>query len=48
MQVANRSNNRIEIFSLSGVFIRNFGTDGNLPGQFDRPSGVNFINIVGL
>ena len=39
-QIANRSNNRIEVFSSNGVFLFNFGTGGSLPGQFDRPSSV--------
>ena len=38
--VANRSNNRIEIYNKDGSYIRNFGTSGKLNGQFDRPSSV--------
>lgn len=38
--VADRSNNRIQIFSPSGEFIRRFGCLGSDPGEFDRPAGV--------
>lgn len=38
--VADRSNNRIQIFTPTGKFLRMFGTHGNEPGQFDRPAGV--------
>ncbi|XP_018618632.1 E3 ubiquitin-protein ligase TRIM71-like [Scleropages formosus] len=38
--VADRSNNRIQIFKPSGTFHHKFGTQGSRPGQFDRPAGV--------
>ncbi|XP_017771655.1 PREDICTED: E3 ubiquitin-protein ligase TRIM71-like isoform X2 [Nicrophorus vespilloides] len=38
--VADRSNNRIQIFSPTGKFLSKFGSYGNAPGQFDRPAGV--------
>ncbi|XP_024936928.1 E3 ubiquitin-protein ligase TRIM71 isoform X2 [Cephus cinctus] len=38
--VADRSNNRIQIFRQDGSFIRKFGTHGTAPCQFDRPAGV--------
>ncbi|KAJ8290791.1 hypothetical protein GJAV_G00017610 [Gymnothorax javanicus] len=38
--VADRSNNRIQIFKPCGTFHRKFGTLGSRPGQFDRPAGV--------
>uniref|UniRef100_A0A1B6MU92 B box-type domain-containing protein n=1 Tax=Graphocephala atropunctata TaxID=36148 RepID=A0A1B6MU92_9HEMI len=38
--VADRSNNRIQIFSSTGVFIRKFGSHGTESGEFDRPAGV--------
>ncbi|XP_046482111.1 E3 ubiquitin-protein ligase TRIM71 [Neodiprion pinetum] len=38
--VADRSNNRIQIFKENGTFVRKFGTQGSGPGQFDRPAGV--------
>ncbi|CAF4035972.1 unnamed protein product [Rotaria magnacalcarata] len=40
--IADRSNNRIQIFNKYGQFLRKFGTQGNRPGQFDRPAGVAF------
>lgn len=38
--VADRSNNRIQVFNADGSFRLKFGTRGELPGQFDRPAGV--------
>ncbi|XP_034259984.1 E3 ubiquitin-protein ligase TRIM71 isoform X2 [Pantherophis guttatus] len=38
--VADRSNNRIQIFKPCGAFHHKFGTLGVRPGQFDRPAGV--------
>ncbi|CAF1661252.1 unnamed protein product, partial [Adineta ricciae] len=40
--VADRSNNRIQIFTKYGQFLRKFGAQGNRPGQFDRPAGVAY------
>lgn len=38
--VADRSNNRIQIYQTNGSFVRRFGTHGTGPGQFNRPAGV--------
>ncbi|KAG8226087.1 hypothetical protein J437_LFUL006394 [Ladona fulva] len=38
--VADRSNNRIQIFSSDGRFIRAFGSQGSGCGEFERPAGV--------
>ena len=38
--VANRSNNRIEVYTRDGKFKHKFGTGGKLKGQFDRPASV--------
>ncbi|XP_028966854.1 E3 ubiquitin-protein ligase TRIM71 [Galendromus occidentalis] len=38
--VADRSNNRIQIFNPDGTFHMSFGSAGSQPGQFDRPAGV--------
>ncbi|TRY90612.1 hypothetical protein DNTS_003681 [Danionella cerebrum] len=38
--VADRSNNRVQIFKPCGSFHHKFGTLGSRPGQFDRPAGV--------
>ena len=38
--VADRSNNRIQVFDQKGKFIRKFGSAGFRNGQFDRPAGV--------
>lgn len=39
--VADRSNNRIQVFSPKGAYIRKFGTSGSYPGQFNRPAGLS-------
>uniref|UniRef100_A0A1I7U5Z5 BBC domain-containing protein n=1 Tax=Caenorhabditis tropicalis TaxID=1561998 RepID=A0A1I7U5Z5_9PELO len=46
--VADRSNNRVQIFDKDGNFLSKFGTSGNRPGQFDRPAGitVNTLNNI--
>lgn len=38
--VADRSNNRIQVFDGNGKFLYKFGSQGTGPGQFDRPAGV--------
>ncbi|KAM8966243.1 E3 ubiquitin-protein ligase TRIM71 [Pelodytes ibericus] len=38
--VADRSNNRIQIFTPCGTFHHRFGGLGSRPGMFDRPAGV--------
>ncbi|XP_078035395.1 tripartite motif containing 71 protein wech [Augochlora pura] len=38
--IADRSNNRIQIYGQDFVFLRRFGSHGTAPGQFDRPAGV--------
>ena len=42
--IADRSNNRIQIFDKCGKFLRKFGSYGTRAGQFDRPAGVAFDN----
>ncbi|KAF5302014.1 hypothetical protein FQA39_LY10484 [Lamprigera yunnana] len=38
--VADRSNNRIQVFRPNGAFLHKFGGQGTGAGQFDRPAGV--------
>ena len=38
--IADRSNNRIQVFQPDGKFHHKFGNPGSRPGQFDRPAGV--------
>ncbi|XP_036446204.1 E3 ubiquitin-protein ligase TRIM71-like [Colossoma macropomum] len=38
--VADRSNNRVQVFGPDGSFQHAFGSLGSQPGQFDRPAGV--------
>jgi tripartite motif-containing protein 71 len=42
--IADRSNNRIQIFDKQGKFLRKFGSYGTRSGQFDRPAGVAYDN----
>ncbi|UMM10454.1 hypothetical protein L5515_000219 [Caenorhabditis briggsae] len=46
--VADRSNNRVQIFDKDGNFLTKFGASGNRPGQFDRPAGIttNTLNHI--
>ena len=39
--VADRSNNRIQVFNSDGSFKTKWGSAGTRPGQFDRPAGVS-------
>lgn len=38
--VGDRSNHRIQVFDINGVFKHKFGGEGVRPGQFNRPAGV--------
>lgn len=38
--VADRSNNRVQIFRPDGTFYHKFGEQGSEAGQFDRPAGI--------
>ena len=40
--IADRSNNRVQVFDKSGKFLRKFGCYGTRAGQFDRPAGVAY------
>lgn len=42
--VADRSNNRIQVFDCYGNFCLKFGSAGSRNGQFDRPAGVTCDN----
>lgn len=42
--IADRSNNRVQVFDRTGKFLRKFGSYGTRAGQFDRPAGVAFDN----
>ena len=38
--VADRSNNRIQVYNRDGTLHHKFGTEGNRAGQFNRPASV--------
>lgn len=43
--VADRSNNRIQVFKPDGTFLHKFGSSGVRCGQFNRPAGVAVDNL---
>ena len=44
--VADSRNNRIQIFSSSGTFIKRFGRKGERPGELDTPQVSHLINVL--
>jgi len=38
--VADSENHRVQVFSGDGEFVRSFGSEGNVAGQFGYPYGV--------
>ena len=38
--VADRSNNRVQVFSGIGQYLHKFGVEGKGPGQFNKPASV--------
>ena len=40
--VTDNSNNRVQLFSSDGTYLRSFGTKGDKQGQFDFPTGIAF------
>ena len=47
--VTDSGNNRIQIFSSDGTYLRSFGSLGNQDGEFDFPTGIAYLhngNIV--
>ena len=42
--VTDQFNNRVQIFSSEGKFLRSFGKKGVMVGEFDNPQGITFHN----
>ena len=42
--VTDRYNNRVQIFSSDGTYLRSFGSKGHQEGEFDDPSGIAYLN----
>ena len=38
------TNQRVQIFSSDGTYLRSFGRDGNQEGEFTRPTGIAYLN----
>jgi len=42
--VTDRDNNRVQIFSSDGTYLRSFGSKGDQEGEFDHPTGIAYLN----
>ena len=42
--VTDRENNRVQVFSVDGTYLRSFGWEGQQDGEFGGPSGIVFLN----
>jgi len=40
--VTDAGNNRVQLFSSGGTYLRSFGSKGDKPGEFDFPAGIAF------
>ena len=38
------NNNRVQIFSGDGTYLRSFGNEGDQDGEFNKPSGIAYLN----
>ena len=42
--VTDRNNNRVQIFSSDGTYLRSFGSMGDQEGEFNEPTGIAYLN----
>ena len=42
--VTDANNNRVQIFSSDGTYLRSFGSEGDEEGELDKPSGIAYLN----
>ena len=42
--VTDRDNNRVQIFSSDGTYLRSFGSEGDQEGEFNEPTGIAYLN----
>ena len=42
--VTDGDNNRVQVFSVDGTYLRSFGGEGQQDGEIDGPSGIVFLN----
>ena len=42
--VTDRKNNRVQIFSSDGTYLRSFGSKGDEEGEFNNPTGIAYLN----
>ena len=42
--VTDRKNNRVQIFSSDGTYLRSFGSEGDEEGEFNNPTGIAYLN----
>ena len=42
--VTDSDNNRVQIFSSDGTYLRSFGSEGDEEGEFNNPTGIAYLN----
>ena len=42
--VTDHCNDRVQIFSSDGTYLRSFGNEGSLEGEFNKPTGIAYFN----
>ena len=42
--VTDSDNNRVQIFSSDGTYLRSFGSEGDEEGEFNEPTGIAYLN----
>ena len=42
--VTDHNNNRVQIFSSDGTYLRSFGSEGDQEGEFFQPTGIAYLN----
>ena len=42
--VTDGDNNRVQIFSSDGTYLRSFGSEGDEEGEFNNPTGIAYLN----
>ena len=42
--ITDRDNNRVQIFSSDGTYLRSFCSEGDEEGEFTRPTGIAYLN----
>ena len=48
LAVTDSFNNRIQVFSSDGTYLRSFGTRGYKQGEFKLPAGIVLVQRTGI